>query len=206
MFIQNKIIHITITIAALIAAPTLAMSTYAAHYPGNLGMGMGKGSTYGAISSIQTGEGAKSPTWILAGHWATNIVNKTKTDFNQTNPSKFDAFFSMVMLNGSARHQHHLANFSLTDVQVANDTTSYKGLATVTMKTGPVKDVQTEIKIINNNVISIWFDPAKVKNHFGESPIYGLVFTEKDIQNYSPNAPHKENSTELANTGPVPSM
>ena len=164
------------------------------------------GSNSGSISSIQNEESSKSQSWILRGHWTTNMINKTKTDFNQTNPAKFDALYTMVMLNGSSRHQHHISNFSLTDVQMANDTITYKGLATITMNSGPVKDVQTEIKIQDNNVISIWLDPTKVNGHFGDSPIYGIVFTEKDFENYSPREPQNENSTTLANTGPAPSM
>lgn len=39
-----------------------------------------------------------------------------------------------------------------------------------------------EIKIHNNSVISIWFDPIKVKSHFGVSPIYGTVLTEKEMK------------------------
>jgi hypothetical protein len=62
-----------------------------------------------------------------------------------------------------------------------NRPASYSGLSTVTLKAGPAKDVPTEIKILNNNVISLWFDPTKVNHHFGESPICGVVADKKDI-------------------------
>ena len=137
-----------------------------------------KDETVGTISSIQRQNG-DSPAWMLSGHWNTNLINKSIDDFNTNNASKFDATFSMVMLDGSAKHQHHISNFLITDVTDENDTISYKGLATVTLKDGPVTDVPTEIKIINKNVISIWFDPTVVKNHFGVSPIYGAVTTEE---------------------------
>jgi hypothetical protein len=144
--------------------------------------GFGRDSSYGTVSSVQTDQASNSPTWVLSGHWATNIVNKTKEDLNQTSPAKFDASFSMVMLNGSARHTHSISNFSLTDVKDENRTVSYSGLSTVTLKAGPAKDVPTELKIFNNNVISIWFDPVKVNHHFGESPIYGVVLDKKDME------------------------
>ena len=48
------------------------------------------------IASIQGGGDSTHPTWILSGHWATNLINKTMQDFNQTNPAKFDASFTMV--------------------------------------------------------------------------------------------------------------
>ena len=141
-----------------------------------------KGSSYGSIASIQQMKEVNLPSWILSGHWATNLINKTKTDFNQTNPAKFDATFTMIMLSGSARHQHQISNFSLTDMNTENDTKTYSGLATITMKKGLVTNVPIEIKIINNNVISIWFEPTKVEKHFGDSPIYGTVFTSKDLE------------------------
>jgi len=183
MFMQKHVIGIAIASTMIVAtilggAPTVAKSINA---PYSEQFRMDKGGAYGTIASIQSQQG-DSPGWILSGHWNTNIINKTMADFNQSNPTSFDAMFSMVMLNGSAKHQHHVSNFSLTDVKVEDNTVSYKGQATVTMKAGPVTDIPMEIKIHNNNVISIWFDPAKVKNHFGVSPIYGTVFTEKEMK------------------------
>jgi hypothetical protein len=49
------------------------------------------------------------------------------------------------------------------------------------MKEGPVKDVPISIKFLNinpsidSNVSSIWIDPTKTKNHFGNTPIYSIV-------------------------------
>ena len=137
-----------------------------------------KDESTGTISSIQKLKG-DSPAWVLSGHWNTNIFNKTLGDFNTNTQSKFDATISMVLLNGSSKHQHRISNFSITDVTNENNMMSYKGLATVTMKDGPVSDVRTEIKLLNHNVISVWFDPAIVKNHFGISPIYGVVLGQE---------------------------
>jgi hypothetical protein len=153
------------------------------------------GGTYGTIASIQGGGDTTHPTWILSGHWGTNLINKTVQDFNQTNPARFDASFTMVLLNGSAKHSHHISNFSLTNVNDENDTLSYTGLATVTLRAGPMKDVPVEIKVFNHNVISIWFDPTKVNSHFGQSPIYGTVLNKKDMEDKGPISPHKGNMT-----------
>ena len=92
----------------------------------------------------------------------------------------------MIMLSGLARHQHQISNFSLTDLHTENDTKTYSGLASITMKKGPVTNVPIEIKIINNNVISVWLEPIKVENHFGDSPIYGTVFNNKDLESKGP--------------------
>jgi hypothetical protein len=57
-----------------------------------------------------------------------------------------------------------------------NNTTSvFNGTATITMKDGPVDNVPVSIKRIDNNVISIWADPTKVNNHFGNTLIYGAI-------------------------------
>jgi hypothetical protein len=54
------------------------------------------------------------------------------------------------------------------------------GTATVTMvEDGPVDNVPLSIKAMNNNVISILVDPTKVNNHFGNTPIFGLI--QQDI-------------------------
>jgi hypothetical protein len=180
MFKKKEFITVVLIGLVLVFAPTLVV-THAVPYS-HMGGSVEEGSDYGSIASIQHSEPMKSPEWILSGNFVTNIINKTKTDFNQTNPAKFDATFTMIMVNGSAAHQHNISNFSLTDVKTENDTVTYKGLATVTLKDGPVADVPIEIKIINNNLISIWFDPAfepaKFERHFGATPIYGTVFTK----------------------------
>ena len=43
------------------------------------------------------------------------------------------------------------------------------------MKEGPVNDIPISIRTLNNNIISIWVDPAKTMNHFGNTPIYGDI-------------------------------
>jgi hypothetical protein len=42
-----------------------------------------------------------------------------------------------------------------------------------TMKDGPVKDVPTSITFIDESAVSIWLDPSKTNNHFGNTAIYG---------------------------------
>jgi hypothetical protein len=43
------------------------------------------------------------------------------------------------------------------------------------MKDGPVDDVSISVKRIDNNVISLWADPTKINNHFGNTPIFGTI-------------------------------
>ena len=135
---------------------------------------------FGAISSIQNNNQGK-PEWVVSGHWFTNIINKTKDSFNQTNPAKFDSWFYMSMLDGSAMHKHVISNFSLSDINSQDNTTSYKGTVTITLKEGPVKEVPVEIKVMNNHVIALSLDATKTDNHFGDTPIYGIIPARADV-------------------------
>lgn len=147
---------------------------------------------FGAISSIQNNE-EKKPAWILSGHWVTNIVNKTKDSFNQTNTAKFNSWVYMAKLDGSALHKHVVSNFSLNDISNQGNVTSYKGTVTVTMKDGPVEQVPVEIKVMNNHVIGISLDATKTNNHFGDTPIYGIIPDKADIMKLKSQMGNKTN-------------
>jgi len=155
--------------------------------------------TFGPIASMQNGKDGK-PAWILSGHWFTNIINSTKDKFNQTNPAKFDAIFSMVMLNGTAMHNHMISNFSLTDIQNQNQSATYKGTVTVTMKGKPVKDVPVEIKLLNNHVISISLDSAKTDNHFGNTPVFGTILNKSEMKHMMMAGKGKMATTKMSNS------
>jgi hypothetical protein len=135
--------------------------------------------TSGPIASILNNKEGK-PGWILSGGWVTNIINKTKDSFNQTNPAKFDSSINMVMLNGSAMYKHRISKFSLSDITNQNNMNTYRGTVAITMKDGPVKDVPVEIKVMNNHAIAISLDAARTNNHFGDTPIYGTILTKAD--------------------------
>ena len=136
--------------------------------------------TFGSISSIQNNEQGE-PSWILSGHWITNIMNKTMDSFNQTNPAKFDSWVYMVMLDGTAMHKHSISNFSLSEVSNQDNSTLFTGTVTVTLKDGPVEQVPIEIKVGNNNVIALSLDGTKTNNHFGDTPVYGIIPPKADI-------------------------
>ena len=139
-----------------------------------------KDMTFGAISSIQNNE-LGEPSWILSGHWVTSIINKTMDGFNQTNPAKFNSWIYMVMLDGTAMHKHSISNFSLSDVSNQDIATSYKGTVTVTLKDGPVEQVPIEMKVGNNHIIGLSLDAAETNNHFGDTPVYGIIPPKADI-------------------------
>ena len=143
----------------------------------------------GTIASIQNDKDGK-PAWIVSGLWRGSLTNmssatammssssasNTTTSKNNLPAATFDTVFNMVMLNGSALHKHQISNFTLTSMSMPDKKTNvYNGTATITMKEGPVNDVPISIRTLNDNVISIWVDPAKTMNHFGNTPIYGTI-------------------------------
>jgi hypothetical protein len=144
---------------------------------------------FGTIASLQNDENG-NPTWIVSGLWEGSLTNKTQGgEGNQTatttNASTatasllnatFHSKFNMVMTNGSAIHDHEIYDFTLADISKTNNSTIvYNGTATITLRQGPVPDVPISIKTMDNNTISIWADPTKVNNHFGNTPIFGII-------------------------------
>ena len=144
---------------------------------------------FGTIASLQNDENG-NPTWIVSGLWEGSLTNKTQGgEGNQTatttNASTataslpnatFHSKFNMVMTNGSAMHDHEIYDFTLADISKTNNSTIvYNGTATITMRQGPVPDVPISIKTMDNNTISIWADPTKLNNHFGDTPIFGII-------------------------------
>ena len=143
----------------------------------------GRNQTFGIISSVQN-DASGQPAWVVAGAWTSallgdNSVNASQPTGNLTVPfggSPFDTQIQMVGLNGTAGHTHTITNFVLANAsQPDNMTKIFNGTSTASMMQGPVADIPTSIRIMGDKVISIWLDPTKVENHYGNTPIYGLV-------------------------------
>jgi hypothetical protein len=151
---------------------------------------------FGTIASLQNDENG-NPTWIVSGLWKGSLSMGNKTQggggANQTTSTPttnataaattgslpnatFNSKFNMVMTNGSAKHDHKIYDFKLTDISMPNNsTTVYNGTATITMRQGPISNVPVSIKAMDNNAVSIWVDPTKINNHFGNTPIFGTI-------------------------------
>jgi hypothetical protein len=141
---------------------------------------------FGTIASLQNDENG-NPTWIVSGLYKASLSMNNKTQDgaatdslpNATLNSKFD----MVMTNGSAMHDHEIYDFTLTDMSMPNNsTTVFNGTATITMRQGPVPNVPVSIKAMDNNAVSIWIDPTKINNHFGNTPIFGTIQKLLEVQ------------------------
>jgi hypothetical protein len=184
-----------------IAAPALAQTNTSDTATPGMSMDMGGGDMmtmmremmanhkWGMISSIQNNEQGQ-PAWIVAGHWMMELASQNDTASSDTtggisNIAGFNAMLHMVMLNGSAMHSHEISNFTqVGDATFNGDTnsTTITGTATITMREGPVQDVQTTIEIAQDKVIAISPDPAALENHFGDTPIYGVVVSPEMIE------------------------
>ena len=67
-------------------------------------------------------------------------------------------------------HKHQIDNFTLTAVSMPdNATTIYNGTVSITMKEGPVHEVPMSATVKEGNVLSLWLDPSKINNHFGNT-------------------------------------
>ena len=124
-----------------------------------------KGSIKGAVTSIQNDMTGKI-NWIVGGAYKMTNINTADPIFNST--------FYMIKTDGTAPHKHTISDFKLRGTPVVvNNSTTFNGTSTVTMKDGPVKDVPTSIRFEDESSVSIWLDPTKTNNHFGSTAIYG---------------------------------
>jgi len=169
-------IHISISLAVLLLTMTSLSSNNIFAAETNK---PNSNSLKGALTSIQNDQSGK-PAWIVSGVFKIdNYSNNSKT----TTSPILNATFYMIKLDGTSSHTHTVSDFKITGTpQTSGNSTSINGTSTVSMKEGPVKEVPTTIKIFDKSVISIGFDPSKVKDHFGNTPIYGthhLICIEK---------------------------
>ena len=199
----------TITISTL-ATSLIIAGVLMIDYQNNQVMAYPKGyekgnTTFGTIASIQNDENG-NPSWIVSGHWKGNLLNNQSQSNNssiQGNTSSsplgsiFNTSFKMVKLDGTANHTHTITNFVLSNMSMPNNMTRiFNGTATASLKEGPVTDIPTSIRIMGDKVISIWLDPSKVNNHFGNTPIYGTVMDEHGYR----QGHLKGNNTQMGNS------
>jgi hypothetical protein len=122
----------------------------------------------GGIASLQNDSLSNDAKWIVGGVYKIENLSTTFPLFN--------ASFYMTLTNGSSPHSHEIYDTNLrliVDNDAGNDSTILNGTSTVTMGNGPMVNVPTTITLLGENTISIWLDPLKLDNHFGNSLIFG---------------------------------
>jgi hypothetical protein len=140
-------------------------------------------SAAGNIASLQNNASGRQ-AWLVSGNWQL-LIFKPRIEENKTKPATvtFDSIFDMVGLNGAAKHEHtiSISDFNLTNANnFMNNTdhvltTTFNGTSTVTMTGSSQNNVLTSIKVMDKGTISLWVDPSKINNHFGNTPIYGII-------------------------------
>ena len=170
---MKKLILSAIVMAGLLFTLTTSELTFAQPYPHTQIPG---DYSFGTIASVQDDESGNHE-WIVTGDWKGNILA------NETTANASDITFSanvrMITVNGSEPHSHSIANFNVTDISEENGIKAFNGTSDINLLEGIVEDVPTSVRVLGEGVISIWIDPTRVEQHYGNSPIYGVVSNER---------------------------
>jgi hypothetical protein len=145
----------------------------------------------GIIASLQLAPDRLAPEWVTAGYWELGSdmplfgAGGTTAETRPT-VTNFDAIVEMVHLaDGTALHSHTFSDFRQQDIVSAGEnTTTISGTMTVTLQEGPVQNVPVFITL-QNNLLSIAMDPAATENHFGPTPISGMILAPEHLQEIS---------------------
>jgi hypothetical protein len=109
-----------------------------------------------------------NPDWIDTGNWS----------FKES-PSvvlTFDAVINMAKPNDSEAHQHTVSDLTIPYAPFnQTNSTIIKGTTTLTMDKGTFVSEEPTTIILGEKNISVYFDPAKIKNHFVNQSIIGVV-------------------------------
>ncbi|MGD9671875.1 MAG: hypothetical protein AB7U98_00175 [Candidatus Nitrosocosmicus sp.] len=109
-----------------------------------------------------------NPEWVNTGNWS---LTKSPTVV-----ITFDAIINMAKPDGSESHKHRVSDLVIPYAPINHsNSTIISGTTTITMNSGFfISEVPTNITL-NEKDISVYFDPAKLNNHFGSEPIKGSV-------------------------------
>ncbi|MDQ4100934.1 MAG: hypothetical protein M3115_01930 [Thermoproteota archaeon] len=175
--------------AATTAGDTTGTTDTTATATNTTGGGGGANRLAGIISSLQLAPDRLAPEWVTAGYWEIQSdipLLGPGTEGTQPTVNSFDAIIEMARLaDGSFLHQHTISNFRQSEVLHSDaNSTTVSGTATVVTEQGPTEDVPIFITL-QNNLISIAIDPVATENHFGPTPISGLILTPEHLQQIS---------------------
>jgi hypothetical protein len=158
-----------IAFVAFIGSGFLTYSPYASAQESETSTNTDPNVLKGGITSIQDDNPDDNTEWIAGGAYRMENLNSTSPTFN--------ASFHMVRTDGNASHTHDISDFVLIGEPVSRGNhTIFNGTSTVTMREGPITEVPTTITLLGDSGISIFVDPVKTNNHFGNTSIYGTQF------------------------------
>ena len=103
-----------------------------------------------------------------------NTGNWSLTGITSESPS-FDAVIDMAKPDGSAAHNHLISEFTMIGSPVSqSNETILNGTSAITMREGPVSEEPTVVTLSDES-ISVFFEPSKIDDHFGNQPVTGTV-------------------------------
>jgi hypothetical protein len=135
----------------------------------------------GNIVSVQNNDSGIQ-SWIISGRWKLTEAPVTSANTSTQN-SGFAANLTMIKIDGTSSHKHRLTDFKLSDLYFKDGIYTVSGKVTLTTQgkdeprfgDQPIIGVPVKIQIFNMHAITIDIDKNKVKNHFGNLPVYGIV-------------------------------
>jgi hypothetical protein len=151
--------------------------------------GGGANKLAGIIASLTLAPDRLAPEWVAAGFWELESdmpLLGAGTEGTQPTVNSFDAIIEMTRYaDGTFLHQHTISDFMQSAILHTDaNSTTINGTATVVTEQGPTENVPLFITL-QNNLISIGIDPVATENHFGPTPISGIILTPEHLQDIS---------------------
>ena len=127
----------------------------------------------GEIGSIQSAH-EQLFSWSTAGDWVMQLDGPL-IGREEPQVQSFNATIHMIRLDGNVLHEHQISNFTQHSVSHTGDAiTTFNGTFSVGMRQGIVEGVPGYIQF-TGDLVNIWLDPTMLDNHFGPTPIQGMV-------------------------------
>ncbi|HXG07551.1 MAG TPA: hypothetical protein VNI77_09535 [Nitrososphaera sp.] len=181
--------------------PSASMNATTSMPDGNTTIASSNNTLSGIIASLQA-DRAAAPTWIAGGNWTLESNGDLFTNETQANVTNFQATIHMILVaNGTAGHGHVISNFRQTNItHLGGNVTIIDGTFAVTLDGEPRENVHGFITL-ENSKIAIWINPVESDNHFGITPVYGMILGPEQTLEHEKMRTMQQNATSAAIPG-----